>query len=1016
MFWYGPYSCDIMALVEDKKPSVPSSPRKRARLRVWLGAVLSVLGLAAALWWGPSAALRYSLERSLAYLGYRVIGIGQISVSLVERRIELGRIELEQPGGGIAQLDLADLVVSVAALIDGRIDVPRAHISGLTIDIARGADGAFRIAGLPVATARKSSDDAQVADGTPALALGIGDLEVTNSRLALRDGTRRIDVAIARLSMDGIVIGDPAARVGFRLAASLDGRPLKIAGVASPLAIAPLVELRLDAEAVEVGPLAAFFGASLGGALDAGLQASLDAEGKISADGTIKLRAPSQSGNSAVSLTWRGNVAVETSGRLQGRGTLEAAGARFAAGPVRAGVTSGRYNGSFEVAANGAADIAGVLEFSEVSASLEGSDASVRSLRLELPHFRAAADGSLSGRLALAAEEFAGTTPAGTLRAASFKGQGNAVVGVRTQSFDGSVEIGDSVFERIGERYAAERIDAEALRFDLKDASGTLRAAVAVDGLAAKVADMDLVADKFRYEGSLDLLAGGPAANGKLDSGKLRLTIPKADIVATLDAATFDGSAASGATAPAVDGQIRLGGIKVVDGTARELFAAASVELGGFTYGNAGAGAQRSVVAEPRILRRDKAVDGREAFGWRLRAPRASIDDARISPGGGIAVGRIRFEQPTIRFTRTKDGLLSFERGAPPVPGAGPVAPSPGISVGRVEIVDGRATFEDRTPHDTVRIPLERLAVAITDIDDRRPERPSGISFDARVGSFGTARARGTVFPFLPRLSFDIEFVARTIDLPQISAYADKALGVDVRTGTASIEGRVVAREEKLEGSTKWKLANVQLDERDDAAGALAERAGAPIGLALSLLADDENNIELDIPIAGELQSPSFDTGDAVRQAVGGALRGALSSTLTVLFPVGALFSAIVDSERRGTAIVLPDIEFSAGASALDAASLQVVDGLAKLLIARPAARLEICGFAVPGDIAALPRRPGARGPVDERMLRRLAASRGEAVKRRLVENAQIDPGRVFECRPVVEETLDAKPRAELKF
>ncbi len=1005
-----------MALVDSMKPTEPSHPRKRARPLIWLGSVLCVLGLGAALWWGPSAALRYTLERGLAALGYRVVGMGQVSVSLVERRIDLGRIELEQPGGGIAHLDLADLVVSPSALLDGRIDVPSAHVSGLTIDIVRGADGAFRVAGLPVATAPKPSSVAPVADDAPMLALGIGDLEVTNSRLTLRNGTRRIDIAIARLSMGGLVVGDPAARVRYELAASVGGRPLKIAGTASPFAKAPLVEMRLDADAVALGPLAALFGEAFGGALDAGLQMTLDADGHLSADGTVLLRAPSLAGSSAASLGWRGNAAVRSSGRLQGKGTLEVAGARFEAGSTQATAASGRYDGSFDVAASGAVDLAGVLELAEISASLEGNDASVQSLRLELPQLRIAPDGLLSGRLALAAEALAGTTPGGALRVASFRGQGSAAVGARMQSFDGNAEIAGSIFERTGERYAAERIGVASLRLDRTEASGTLRGAVAIDGMTARNADMDLAAEKFGYEGSFDLRADGPAASGKLDAGKLRLAIPKTDIVATLDAAVFDGSVVAGTAAPTADGRIRLGGIKVVDGTARELFAAASVDLGGFTYGNAGAGALRTVVAEPRVLRREKAVDGREAFGWRLRAPRAAIDDARVSPEGGIAVGQVRFEQPTIRFTRTKNGLLSFERGAPPVPGAGPVAPSPGISVGRLEIVNGRATFEDRTPHDTVRIPMERLAVAITDIDDRRPERPSGISFDARVGSFGTARARGTVFPFSPRLSFDIEFVARAIDLPQISAYADKALGVDVRTGTASIEGRVVAREEKLEGSTKWRLANVRLDERADEAGALAEQTGAPIGLALSLLADDENNIELDIPVAGELQNPSFDTADAVRQAVGGALRGALSSTLTVLFPIGTLFSAIVDSERRGTAIVLPDIAFAAGANALDAASVQVVDGLAKLLAARPAARLEVCGFAGPGDVAALPRRPGARGPVDEDMLRRLAASRGEAVKRRLVENAQIDPDRVFECRPVVEETPDAKPRAELKF
>jgi outer membrane protein OmpA-like peptidoglycan-associated protein len=307
-----------------------------------------------------------------------------------------------------------------------------------------------------------------------------------------------------------------------------------------------------------------------------------------------------------------------------------------------------------------------------------------------------------------------------------------------------------------------------------------------------------------------------------------------------------------------------------------------------------------------------------------------------------------------------------------------------------------------------VRVPLSALSLTLADLDDRRPERPTTFSFEARVGAFGGARAAGAVFPFAPRLSFDIEFAANAIDLPPISAYADQALGVDVRTGTASVEGRVAARDAALDGRTKWRIANARLDEREAGTGELAQHAGAPVGLALSLLADADNNIELEIPVAGDLDNPSFDTGDAVRQAVGGALKGALTGTLGVLFPFGSLISGLVDDDRRGRGIKLPDIAFAAGTGTMDAKAGEALDAVAKVLGTRPAARLEVCGFAGPADVAG--KTP------DEDALRELAAARTEAVKRRLVEGARVDAARVFECRPVVETKPDALPRAELRF
>ncbi len=993
----------------------PDRPRSylRARPVLWLAMTLGAVAVAAAFWWGPSAGLRFALDRSFATLGYRVIDMGEASVSLLGRRIDIGRIELEQPGGGVVHLDLADLSISPAALLDGRIDVPHARISGLAIEIVRGSDGDIRIAGFPVAAAPAQ---ATTITDKPALALGIGNLELTESRVTLRSGTTRIEVEIARLAMSDLAIGNPASQVGYELAATVGGRPLKVVGTAMPFAPIPTFSVRLEADAVSLGPFSALLAPALAGTLDASLEIERDTTGRATAEGKIAIRAPSIAGLSAGSISWTGSLTMPDARRIQGKGVLDAAGLKFAEDAVRATFGALRIDGAFDAAIGGSAAISGSLDVDDAVLSMDGSgEASVQTARVDMQQLRLAADGKVDGRFTLAAASIAGKSAAGTLRADTLQVQGIASAAAKARTFEGGLAVGVPVFERAGERFAAGRVAMETLRVDLEDGNGTVRGTISIDGAAARTADVDFTAANAKYDGSIDLRADGATATGKLDAGKLRLAVPAADIVASMDSAGYDGSLSAGPAPATAEGGVKLGGVRVVDATARELFAAGSVELAGFAFGQAGTSALRATILEPRVLRREKAMAGREAFGWRLRAPAASIEDARISPEGGIAVALLRFDRPTVRVTRTKNGLLSFERGAPPVPGAsGPVAPSPGLSLGRLEVVNGRGTFEDRTPHAVVRVPFERLALTVSDIDDRRPERPSIVTLDARVGSFGSAKASGTAFPFAPRLSFDIEFAARAIDLPPISAYADDALGVDVRTGTASIEGRIVAREEKLEGMTKWRLANVRLDERD--AGALAEQAGAPVGTVLSLLSDDDNNIELEIPVAGELYDPTFDTADAVRQAVGGALRGALSTTLTVLFPIGTFFSSIMDAERRGTGVALPVIAFPPGSNTFDAATGEIVAGLAKLLIARPAARLEVCGFAVPADIETLPRRPGARGQVDENALRRLAAARGEAVKRRLVENDRVDAARIFECRPVVEENADAKPRAELRF
>jgi len=983
--------------------STQSSKRKRPFVR--LATLAGILLLSAGLWWGPSALVRYALDRGFAAIGYRVVDVGDVVASLIGRRIDVTRIRIDRPDGGVAELDLFGIRISPIALMSGRIDVPQARMSGLSIEIVRADDGSLRIAGLPV-TAGKSG-------GSGALpAIVISDFELTASRIALRGNGTRADVAIQRLAVDGLRFGDPASTTGYELAGSIDGHPVKISGTVKPFAESPVGAARIEMRQLALAPLAKLVGLTLAGTLDAALDVKIDgakpADRRISAEGSATLLAGSAYGTAADMLGWRGTLSFDANGIFAAMGVLDASRLRHADGTAKIGVGTARYEGALELQAGKAPIFDGTLAAGAVDLSAEGlDDLSVEKVRLDIARSGGQSGDAIGGRATFEIANVAAKIGAGMLRASALQGQGAASIGVRKQAFDGVVEIVSPSFEQGGGNYRAGRIATDAVRLSLNDGKGSARGVVSGEGLEAHAVAFDGAAARFRYDATVDLDAGRTAIAGRLNIESIRADLPDAAAGVSLDAAQYDGALAVGETFSA-DGQLGIGQIKIDDKTGRDLFAASRADLAGLNFGPAGLAATRVGISEARLLRREKAIPGREAFPWRLEAPRATMEDVRITPSGGIAVTTLRAEQPEMRITRVKSGMLSFELDAPPVPGAPAPAPSPGLSISRFEIVNGRAAFEDRTPHEIVRVPLDRLALTVTDLDDRQPGRPSSATLEGRIGSFGTAKLRGTVYPFAEHTTFDMEFSAQSIDLPPISAYADEFLGVNVRTGTASVEGRVVARDEKVNGTTKWKIANIQLDERETGTVELAEHAGAPVQTALSLLSDDDNNIELEIPIAGEFANPTFDTGDAMRRAVGGAMRGALSNTLTLLFPFGTFISAIIDDSQRGTGIALPVVTFAAGKSTLDGNVVEIVDGLAKLLSTRPAARLEVCGFANPGDL------PNA--PKDEAVLREIAAARGEAVKRRLVEAANVDPGRIFECRPVVETAATAMPRAELNF
>lgn len=956
-------------------------------------ATAALLGVAAAGWWGPSAALRQAVARGSEALGFRILSGGEAAVSLLDARIELSGFAAVRGDGDPVRLGRADIAFDWRALLGGRLELPTARLTGAALEIRRDRDGRFRIAGLPVG-------GGDGAEGDLPLPLRIGALELADVRLALRLPGGDREILVETLSLRGLALADPASRPRLEFVASLDGRQLRFDGTVAPFAAAPSIDGRVAAGRLALGGLARTFGVAFDGSLEGEADIAADATGRVRIDGAFALARTVHAGARADAVAWRGKATRTAAGDLEIDGRVDLQAPAFEQGGIAAGATSAGFDGRIALPAGKPPTASGTLTLAGSALVLPGGiGAASDSVRLELDGFALGADGALAGNAKIETQALAAEIAGIKLRAETARGQGRVAASGGPPSFDGTLELTTLAAEDGDGRVSAARVSFATLRYGPE----RVETVVFADAPAFAGADLALSAARVAFDGSVGLRdAALGTATGRLQATALKAELAAAGIRMTADEIGFDGNGAI-AAAPAASGALSARGLAVAETGGRDLFAAADVAFEAFALEGAQLKARRAAFVDAKLLRQPGA--GPTSYPWRVEAPRASLGDVRVDFGGGTAASVLRLERATLRATRTKDGLLGLDR----ADGA-PEAPSPGLSLGRIDLVDARGVFEDRTPKTTVRVPFERVYGALGDLDDRRPERPTTLSLSARIGGFGDARARGTLFPFQPRLSFDLEFDARAIDLPPLSPYVEEALGSALRTGTATVEGRLVARDEALEGTTKWRLSNVRIDERAAAAGALEQSAGVPLATALALIADDAGDIALDIPVAGHLYDPTFDTGDAVRQAVGGALRGAISGTLSLLFPFGAIFSAVLDAERLGTGLILPAVEFAPGSASLAGAAPATVDGLAKLLAARPAARLEVCGYAGPADTP-----PDARAP-DDGALRALAAARAEAVKRRLVGANSIDASRVFECRPTVEEAIVALPRAELRF
>lgn len=415
-------------------------------------------------------------------------------------------------------------------------------------------------------------------------------------------------------------------------------------------------------------------------------------------------------------------------------------------------------------------------------------------------------------------------------------------------------------------------------------------------------------------------------------------------------------------------------------------------------------------------------------YGPRLKARALTLEKLRLDAGGDLEVGALALAQPVLRISRDHAGIqglsdLLRDKAAEDAPAAAPRR----LALGRLRVVGGQVEFRDRTTPDPVRLSLRDLSLSLAGVDNQRPDQDSPFSLTAGIGA-AELSAQGDIRPFRPIPGLDAKVSVRALDLPPLSPYAAQALGVNLHTGQLDAQVGLTVRDGTLEGKMDLVLARLRVAQPDPNAP-LAKQADMPVETVLDLLRDGDDRITLSIPVRGDLDNPSFDTSDAVNQAIGGALRSTMFTTLKVAFPLVGLIGMVIDEAERPV-LALQAVDFAQGSAELGDAQAQDLGKVAALMAERSGLGLNLCGVAVAATDGPVLRREASLvarlkaliaekdreelAEFERERLRRLADSRAQAVKAWLVDEAGIDAGRLFTCRPRVDDDAKARPRVDL--
>ena len=246
------------------------------------------------------------------------------------------------------------------------------------------------------------------------------------------------------------------------------------------------------------------------------------------------------------------------------------------------------------------------------------------------------------------------------------------------------------------------------------------------------------------------------------------------------------------------------------------------------------------------------------------------------------------------------------------------------FSIKNFSLNNGEVDFSDASLFMPFATKISNLNGKLTDIDKKRP---SSGEFKGVVGKNGFSQITAKLFPFELKQNTDIKLDFKDIDLIDITPYSGQFLGYKIKKGKLNLNLNYSVVDSKLNGSNLINFDTLTLGEKVDSKDAV----NLPLSLAISILSDQNNQINIDLPVEGNLDDPDFKYGGVIWAAV-----KKLFADIT-LAPFRFLGNALGLGSKD-----LSSIDFLAGSSELISSEAPKIADFIKLTTAKPMMKLSI--------------------------------------------------------------------------
>ena len=238
------------------------------------------------------------------------------------------------------------------------------------------------------------------------------------------------------------------------------------------------------------------------------------------------------------------------------------------------------------------------------------------------------------------------------------------------------------------------------------------------------------------------------------------------------------------------------------------------------------------------------------------------------------------------------------------------------LNLGPINIKNMTLDFEDRNLAIPFKTTISKLKGAVSAVKNRA-DSTSNLEINGVVDNYGVAKITGIVNPNNIKLLTDVNMKFKNISMKNFTPYTAKFVGRAIKDGKLELDLNYNISESNLKAKNSIIIKKLELGEKIESKDAVS----LPLDLAITLLEDSSNTIDLNLPVSGNVDDPEFSIAAIVWKAFVNLITKAITAPFSL---IGSLFNFSEDE--------INSVDFNLKESEITPIQKETLDKIATIL------------------------------------------------------------------------------------